>query len=214
MTISHEENALNVYIKFLEDKAVDPTVIAQRKTFLNKLLPQLKDKAPRRDIYSVALAQVVKKTRNDSWHQQMNIAREFFPFWMQDVKAIIALSNSFGFDYASIKWSPLQTSLEKLIAEIELERFTEQESILLERYWRTLKLLQLDKAEVLFKLKLAKIMLLRLRDAPMVNNVVYRIVVDMTLPLFNLAEMKQFFLTTVREFFYIWIDKSQSSAAP
>jgi len=37
--------------------------------------------------------------------------------------------------------------------------------------------------------------------------------VDVTLPLFNLEDIKQRFLEAIREFFYIWIEKADPNYA-
>jgi len=52
--------------------------------------------------------------------------------------------------------------------------------------------------------KLAKVLLVRLRDAPVSDNAAYRTTVDATLPLFEVKKNRRLFLVVVREFFHFW----------
>jgi hypothetical protein len=61
-----------------------------------------------------------------------------------------------------------------------------------------------DQTLIDTRLKLAKILLVRLRDAPDKNNKVYRTTVDATLPLFEVKKNRRLFLVVVREFFHFW----------
>jgi len=54
------------------------------------------------------------------------------------------------------------------------------------------------------RLKLSKILLMRLKDAPNRDNKSYRTVVDATLPLFEVKKNRRLFLVVVREFFHFW----------
>ena len=54
------------------------------------------------------------------------------------------------------------------------------------------------------RVNLAKLLLLRLRDAPEVDDKYFRIAVDTTVPLFTMKETKRLFLIVVREYYYFW----------
>jgi len=110
-----------------------------------------------------------------------------------------------------LDWQPLPTTLDKLAKCVDVEVFSEEESQLLEQYLKHLQTLNLEKNTVLARVKLAKILLIRLRHKPAVNNVVYRKTVDVTLPLFKLSITRQIFLGVVREFFNIWIGSADQN---
>lgn len=197
--------ALNAYLHFLRSKGVAHTNIAQRVAFLNTLITGLAAKPYDRVAYASALNGIMKKTRDTAWHFHMQIAREFYPFWMQDIKAIAALGEHYVVDKEAVTWSPLPTSLEALSTMLDQMTFNELESIQLERYLNGMRQQSLTKDVIVVNLRLAKIMLIRLRDAPQRNGALYRVAVDMTLPLFRLKNSRQQFLAVVREFFNYWI---------
>jgi len=204
-TLSHEEEAVNAYIKFLKQKGLNQDFLDKRLIFLKKLTSGLMDKPLNRNEYAMALHAVLKKKHDSEWHDHIKIAREFYPFWMKDIRAIVLLNENYGIDLQAIHWKPLPASLQSLSVSLAKERFDERESLLLERYMQGLQKQGVEKRYIFTRIKLAKIILLRLRDAPKGNNLVYRMAVDVTLPLFRLKKSRQFFLIVVREFFYIWM---------
>ncbi len=56
----------------------------------------------------------MKATHAEHWHESFNTAREFYPFWMKDIKAIAAFGLQSGFDVQPIEWKPAQTTLKAL----------------------------------------------------------------------------------------------------
>jgi hypothetical protein len=62
-----------------------------------------------------------------------------------------------------------------------------------------------EQALVDTRVKLVKILLIRLRDAPQKSNRHYRIAVDATVPLFEKHDTRRLFFAVVREFYYFWI---------
>lgn len=207
MDQKRQEKAINAYVKFLEAKSVEPSAIALRTRFVNKLIVLL-DNQFDREGYSKALQSILKIEENVERQQQMNFAREFYPFWIGDIKAIARTSETYGFDLKAIKFQSLPASLEwPTIDKLNEEVMNDQESKLLRDYSIELQQQDLVESDIQAKVKLAKLVLLRLRDMPVSNNIAYRMAVDVTLPLFSLEDIKHSFLETIREFFYIWIEK-------
>lgn len=204
--VMHKDvEALNAYLFFLRSKGVAHTSLAQRVAFLKVLIAGLAARPYDRVAYASALNGIMKKTRDHAWHFHMQIAREFYPFWMQDIKAIAALSEQYTLDKQMVDWAPMPRSLKDLSEMLQKMAFSEVESAQLEQYLNGMRQLALPKDEMVVNLKLAKIMLIRLRDAPQKNGSLYRVAVDMTLPLFRLKNSRQQFLEVVREFFPYWI---------
>lgn len=207
MDQKRQEKAINAYVKFLEAKSVEPSAIALRTRFVNKLIVLL-DNQFDREGYSKALQSILKIEESVERQQQMNFAREFYPFWIGDIKAIARTSETYGFDLKAIKFQSLPASLEwPTIDKLNEEAMNDQESKLLRDYSIELQQQDLVESDIQAKVKLAKLVLLRLRDMPVSNNIAYRMAVDVTLPLFSLEDIKHSFLETIREFFYIWIEK-------
>lgn len=199
-----ENEALNAYLSFLRTKGIMQKSLDARVEFLVRLIAGLASKPYDRNAYAGALNTIMKKTRDQAWHFHMQVAREFYPFWMQDIKAIALLSEQYG-TQSVVDWTPLPTTLKQISFMLETVIFNEPESAQLEQYLHSMRQLGLPKGEIVVKLRLAKIMLLRLRDAPQKSGAIYRVAVDMTLPLFRLKNSRQLFLNVVREFFEHWM---------
>lgn len=200
-----EHEAVNAYLNFLRTKGVAQKSLDARVDFLMRLIAGLAAKPYDRIAYAGALNMIMKKTRDQAWHFHMQVAREFYPFWMQDIKAIAMLGEQFTAQTAVVEWTPLPTSLKQLSTTLETIVFNEIESAQLEQYMCVMRQQGLSKGLMVVKLRLAKIILLRLRDAPQKSGAIYRVAVDMTLPLFRLKNSRQLFLIVVREFFQHWI---------
>lgn len=199
-----ENEALNAYLSFLRTKGITQKSLEGRIEFLTRLIAGLASKPFDRNAYAGALNMIMKKTHDQAWHFHMQVAREFYPFWMQDIKAIALLSEQYG-THNVVDWTPLPTTLKQISFMLETVIFDEAESAQLERYLHTMRQQGLPKGEIVVKLRLAKIMLLRLREAPQKSGAIYRVAVDMTLPLFRLKNSRQLFLNVVREFFEHWM---------
>lgn len=208
MSQENEEKAVSAYIKFLESKQVDADSLAVRAKFARSLSLLLKGKSGRAD-FGKALEMISRIADNIDRHQQLNIAREFYPFWTDDIKMIAAMSESYGYDLSTIRFRSLPTKLEwETIEQLSDEKLSDQEDSLLGQYSQNLQEQKVVETTIQERIRLARIVLLRLRDIPIHNNITYRLAVDATLPLFAVEELKQRFLQVVREFFYIWIEKT------
>lgn len=199
--------AINAYTKFLQTKGISVTALNSRTKFIQKLISLLEGN-PDRTTYGKALQTIIKIEDSIDRQQQLNYAREFYPFLMGDIKSIARISETYGFDLTSAKFKTLPAKLEwPEIDAINEESFSKEESKLLRDYAVNLQQQHLTEEALQEKLKLVKLMLLRLRDIPVENSMAYRMAVDVTLPLFNLEDIKQGFLSAVREFYYIWSEK-------
>jgi hypothetical protein len=210
MDTAKEEKALSAYIKFLQGKNVSSEAIALRAKFLEKLTILLQGKSTREE-YGSALETALKVEGNIERHQQLNIAREFFPFWIGDVKMIARMSETYGYDLSISQLKPLPAIS---VEELNNYKLDGNEADLLNRYAELMKEQNQSEDVVQARLRLAKLVLLRLRDIPIKNNVSYRMAVEVTLPLFNVDDIRQRFLLAVREFFYIWIAKVDPNYTP
>jgi len=204
MNNKREKEAVNAYLKFLQTKGAASGTLYKRSLFLDRLTEHLVGKALERSSYGHALDKAIETVSQIDKYDCQNTAREFYPFWMNDIKAIAAFDLHYGFDIQSIKWRPLTSSLDALTKKLDTEVFDRSESLSLNNYAQALRKHNAENLVVDTRVKLAKVILIRLRDAPAKNNKTYRMAVDVTLPLFTVKEIKQLFLTVVREFYYFW----------
>jgi hypothetical protein len=205
MTIEErEQQALEVYIKLLKSKGFGPETFVPRINFLNKLMPLLAGKTPGGGEYRIALEAIMDTVAESDWPESLVIAREYYPFWMNDLKAVSNLSKNVHKDTLPIEWKPTEVALVTLWHAADQEKFGTTDSWALKAYTKALRNENADQTLIDTRMKLAKILLMRLKDAPERDNKAYRTVVDATLPLFEIKKNRRLFLVVVREFFHFW----------
>lgn len=203
---SREKEAADAYLKFLQAKGASSRALYLRSKFLDTFMAKLAEKAQTRKEFAMSLELTLSVLSNDERNNALNTAREYFPFWMNDIKAIAMFEEYYGFNVSEIQWQPEHATLKKLTDELETTKLNDAESQSLNAYRHVLSQKGADKSVIDTRSKLAKIILLRLRDAPTNNHATYRISVDLTLPLFKTKEIRQLYLDVVREFYYFWND--------
>lgn len=205
MTIQErEQQALEVYIKLLKSKGFGPETFIQRTNFLNKLMPLLVDKDQTGGAYRMTLEGLMDEVAEEEWPESLLVAREYFPFWVGDIKAIAKLNQAASKDTLPIDWKPLQVQLVDLWHTVDEQKFGRTDSWALKAYTKALRNENADQVLIDTRIKLAKILLLRLSDAPERDNKAYRTTIDATLPLFEVKKNRRLFLVVVREFFHFW----------
>ena len=88
MNITREKEAISAYLKFLQAKGATSGMLYRRSFFLDKLTPILSEKKLDRSEYGQALDDVIKNIPANDWHESLNTAREFYPFWIKDIKVL------------------------------------------------------------------------------------------------------------------------------
>ncbi len=99
---------------------------------------------------------------------------------------------------------PLEVSLSEMWTNIDQEKFSTAESWAIKAYEKALDREHAPLEVIDVRLKFAKILVVRLRDAPVTQKNAFRIAVDATVPLFELKKTRQLFLVVVREFYNFW----------
>jgi len=211
MSILREKEAASAYLKLLQSKGAASGMLYKRSLFLDELIKSLVDKPLSSNEYKKVLDTVMETIPTEDWHVCLNTAREFYPFWMKDFKAIAAFNLHYGFDIDTIQWRPMATSLKELTDNLKQEKFETSETWPLKTYAKAMRDTGVEKSYEDIRIKLAKIILLRLRDAPVKNHKSYRTAVDLTLPLFKNKEIKQLFLIVVREFYNFWTGNPEAA---
>jgi len=104
------------------------------------------------------------------WPANLVIAREFYPFWMSDIKAISHLNSELGFDLHPVDWMPTEISLADLWNNIDQEKFSTAESWAIKSYNKALNDEHAPAEVIDVRIKFAKILIVRLRDAPITQK--------------------------------------------
>lgn len=204
MNNAREKEAINAYLKLLQAKGASSSVLHKRSLFLDKLGEKLVSIHQDGNEYRLLVEGIMDEMPAEQWHDCLTAAREFYPFWMNDIKVIAMLNLNAGFEVKPIDWKPDLVSLKALTESLETEKFDTSENWPLKAYAQALRQQGADQPLVDTRVKLAKIILIRLRSAPERSNTAYRTAVDLTLPLFNIKQNRKLFLVVVREFFHFW----------
>lgn len=212
MDQTRENEAFRAYLKLLQGKGASASTLHKRSLFLEKLVVNLAGKETDGNEYREVVEQLMETMPPDEWHDCLTAAREFYPFWGGDIKAITALNIHPGFDIEPLQWKPVPASLKSLMQGLETEKFDASETWPLKAYAQALRHEGAEKSLVDTRTKLAKIILVRLKNAPVKNHKSYRTAVDLTLPLFNIKNNRRLFLVVVREFYHFWVGNPDASS--
>lgn len=205
MTENREQEALNAYLRLLQNKGANEASLEPRRRFLHRLIPMIVGKPSDGLVYRDAVEMLLEVTDKAEWPFYLPVAREYFPFWIKDIKAIAALNADAAFDPEPLKWQPLEANLRTLWDMLDKEQFGVTEKWPLKAYMHALRNEGASQSLVDTRVKLVKLLLVRLKDAPEKNHKIYRTAVDFSVPLFNMKDTRRLFLAVVREFYYFWI---------
>ena len=211
MTDNREKEALTAYLKLLQNKGADSVLLKRREIFLSRLIETVAGKPGNGTVYREAVEKLLEATPTKDWPVFLAIAREYYPFWTSDIKAIAALNAEAGFNVEPVQWQPTECNLKMLWTMLDKEKFSVAETWPLKGYTMALRQEGAEQSLVDTRVKLVKLLLVRLKDAPHKNHRIYRSAVDATLPLFTMKETRKLFLTVVREFYYFWIGDPEAA---
>lgn len=204
MKKTREQIAIDAYLSLLKKKGVDEA-LRQKKSallqhFANLLAGQSLDGNGYRDVVEAFLEDIPAS----EWPFVLETAREYFHFWVEDIKSIAQLNTANSFANSKQAWQPEPTTLENLTEQLKTEKFDAAEMWPLKSYKQALRNTGASKEFIDSRAQLAKITLMRLRASPEKNQKNYRVAVDSTLPLFSMKDTRQLFIHVVREFYYFW----------
>lgn len=205
MSSTREADAIHAYYNLLHSKGADAAIMAQRDALLAELTPLLENLECTSADYRQAVDHCLEDKPAERWPELLTIIREFYPFWRGDVKAVMQYADTVGFELHPIGWQPAVIDLQSVWPALQSEKFETSELWALNGYVKALKSMDNKQdMEIEIRTRMAKLMLLRLREAPLSEKNAYRITADATLPLFNLKNTRHLFLNAVREFYYFW----------
>lgn len=205
MSESQIKESIQAYLGLLKQKGADEESLQKRQTFLLGLIQSLTTITKNSVEYRNAIEFALNRVSADDWHFYLPVAREYFPFWMQDIKAISTLNASGKFLLSAPDWKPVSADIKSIWTTIANEKFGVADTWPIKSYSFALRQAGAQQSLVDTRVQLVKLLLVRLRDAPERHGKYYRLAVDATLPLFDLQETRRLFYGVVREFYYFWI---------
>ncbi len=204
MENTREQNAIDAYLAILKKNGVDEYNIAARETILEELGGILADQQLDGNGYRTVIETFVERKPADEWPFILSTAREFYHFWVEDIKVIAEKNKNKVYTKEEDGWMPKPVTMEKLTETLKAEKFDSAELWPLKAYKQALKNAGAGDDLIAVRSKLAKITMLRLRNCPDKNHQTYRTVVDSTLPLFKIKNSRKLFLEVVREYYHFW----------
>lgn len=204
-TTDREILALSAYLKLMSYKGADAANLQQRKDFLLRLIPLLAEQPQDAKMYRSHVDQLLQECEKSTWPILMNVALEYQRFWVNDIKSIAVLHGSGGYDVRPVV-APVPTeNLKTIWKNLDKEQFSITEKWPLKAYAAALREEGATQELVKTRSRLAKLLLLRLREVECKDGDHYRVAVHATLPLFVMKETRNMFLMVVREFYSFWI---------
>lgn len=204
MNNQREQDALKAYLNLMERKGVSETQLIQRQFILIRLMPYIENIPSDGASYRAAVDKLFKELDEAEWAICIPVIRDYFSFWVKDIKAIAGMNQDHEFDGTRQEWRPETRNLKELWESLDKVTLTNVEMTPLVTYEKALRNRGADDLFIDTRRKLAKLLLLRLRDVPHKQPNAYRKVIDANLPLFTMSETHHTFLNVGREFYYFW----------
>lgn len=204
MSKNREHVALSAYLNLLERKGFTKIELRQREVIILKLIPLIESIHCDGNAFRNAVDTLFQSLDKSLWFTYLSVIREFFSFWIDDIKAIVAMNQDNAFGANLVKWKPVETELKDLWNSLDAHTLTKLEMQPLVEYEKVLRGNGVEDFVVNACKKLVKLLLILLRNAPHKQPVAYRHALDANLTLFSSNEAYKVTLKVGREFYYFW----------
>ncbi|KQT37324.1 MULTISPECIES: hypothetical protein [unclassified Methylophilus] len=204
MEMSREEDAQRAYVKLLTGQGVSQRVLIQREFTIIRLGAFLKDIPCSGTAYRHAVDRFIASIDTAEIPMVLPVVREFFSFWVRDIKAIAAMSQAKVFNGNVPVAAVTQDELFKHWYDLDKTMMSTAEKQILEAFLTDSQAKGFDPAAFKERMRMAKCLLLSLRNVAHKQSHSYRQMVDRNMPLFNALGNQHKFLSVAREFYYFW----------
>ncbi|AKR43410.1 hypothetical protein [Methylophilus sp. TWE2] len=204
MEMTREEEAQKAYVKLLTGQGVSQRVLVQREFVIIRLSAFLKDIPCDGSHYRQAVDRFIASMDPAEIPAILPVVREFFSFWVRDIKAIAAMSQAKVFNGTTPVTMATQDELFKHWYDLDKTTMTSQEEQVMDTFKQVSMVRGFEPAVFKERMRMAKCLLLSLRQVPYKQSHSYRQMVDRNLPLFNALGSQHTFLSVSREFYYFW----------
>lgn len=204
MEFSREQEALQAYLKLLSVKGVSKRVLVQREFILLRLSMFLNGIPCDGMHYRHAVDKFVNSIDQAEIIAVLPVIREFFSFWVKDIKAIAAMSQAQVFSGNLTMGTASQDELFKHWYDLDKNRLTPAEQEIMAQFNESGHANGSESGLAKERLRMAKFLLVSLRTVNFKQSYSYRQVVDRNLPLFDALGSRHTYLSVAREFYYFW----------
>lgn len=201
------ETALNAYLNLIKNKGAATSVLNVRKHVLRHLISALEAQAGRfisdDDAgYRRAVDSVILAFPNEQQIEIINVSREFYPFWIGDLRTISRLNAANAWTVEALTVD-VSGNLMQMFERMDNDAWSQQTPSCLARYLDALLTRGADAAVVDVRERLLMLLLYVIRNAEPVPTA-YRAGVDAMLTLFTKDDTRRVFIDVAREFFHVW----------
>lgn len=204
--------AMQAYLTLLKNKGASSRDLNLRKHFLRFLISELKNKPFNGDAFREAVDSILNGFPDQADLLVLPIcAREFYYFWIGDIKQVALLHASGGLDPNPVVIAT-EGGLVDMLSLMDSSGWEDSHIPCLDLYLETLRNSGASDAVIDVRERLLRLLLFVTRDFEQ-NARVYRAGVDALQALFKKEEARQTFVTVAREFFYYWIERIQRPVA-
>ncbi|MTD33530.1 hypothetical protein GKE73_12140 [Paludibacterium sp. dN 18-1] len=199
---SDEPASLVAYLRLIERQGASAQVVAERRRLLTPLVRVLEGKPQQLEVFREAVEMLLADCEPDERVITLTSAREYYYFWLGDVKKLAAMTSRAGFSTRNVHIE-VTGSLDDLCQRLQQQGFADFPPSL-GIYLGELFENGVDESVIAEREILLKAMLFLLHGQPYKPES-YRVAVDAML--LHLAERGNHtaFLDLAREFFYYWL---------
>lgn len=211
-SVDWQQQAPEAYLNMLRQHGAASRDLALRKHFLNYLLPELEQQPVAADSYRRAADQTLQRfAGTESVHVCQATIREFYYFWIGDVRQIALLHKHRALTPKPARFD-IQGSLTDMLAAMDQSGWDVQALPALSSYLQALRSLGVSQATLDVRERVLRLLLFVMREHD-ASATVFRSAVDALSALFSKEEAKSKFIEMARDFFYHWIDYQSSEDA-
>jgi hypothetical protein len=208
-------DALRAYLNLLEKNISKRADVSLKEHLARLLISKLQDESVNNVSYRIAVDSLLESLPAHYKTGAVRVAREFFPFLVSDVRSVVTLMKTgsyrgFSGSNTAVADSNIK-SMADLITISEAQIFSDQESVLYDRYLACLGSLGTEASDMTMRARISKALLYLTRDID-VTPVLYRSVTDSVLPILTSEEARQYFLSVSREFYYFLTESPDAPA--
>ena len=204
MAMTREQEAQQAYVKLLTGQGVSQRVLVQREFVIIRLSAFLKEIPCDGNHYRAAVDRFIASIDPAEIPTILPVIREFFSFWVRDIKAIAAMSQAKVFNGSAPMVMATQDELFKHWYDLDKMVMTNSEEQIMDAFHQVSYGRGFEPAVFKERMRMAKFLFLSLRNVPHKQSHSYRQMVDRNLPLFNALGSQHTFLSVSREFYYFW----------
>ena len=206
MEDNNASNAVQAYLTLLKNKGASHRDLNLRKHFLRFLVSELKDKPCTGESFRLCVDTVLAGFPDTNDLVVLPLcAREFYYFWIGDIRQIALLHANGGMDPKPLVISATG-SLIDMLSEMDRAGWEEAPIPPLQQYLSSLRESGATEAVMDIRERLIRLLLFVIRDFEPTARA-YRAGVDALQSLFQKEEARQTFIQVARDFFYYWIER-------